>query len=50
MSQLMCRPSIEVAMSKRLKDKLAVVTGATRGIGRAIAMQYAKEGASVIAL
>ncbi len=33
-----------------LKDKAAVVTGASRGIGRAIAEMYAKNGASVAIL
>ncbi len=31
----------------RLKDKVAIVTGAAQGIGRAIAMRLAEEGAKV---
>lgn len=29
----------------KLEDKVAVITGSTRGIGRAVAEAYAKEGA-----
>ena len=32
----------------RLKDKVAVVTGSSRSIGRAIALGYAREGAKVV--
>lgn len=35
-------------MSKRLADKIALITGSSRGIGRAAALAFAKEGAALI--
>jgi 3-oxoacyl-[acyl-carrier protein] reductase len=35
-------------MTVNLQDKVAVVTGASRGIGRAIALELARRGASVV--
>jgi 3-oxoacyl-[acyl-carrier protein] reductase len=35
-------------MSRRLADKIALITGSSRGIGRAAALAFAKEGAALI--
>jgi NAD(P)-dependent dehydrogenase (short-subunit alcohol dehydrogenase family) len=32
----------------KLKGKVAIVTGASRGLGRAIAIGFSKEGANVV--
>lgn len=32
----------------RLKDKIALVTGSSRGVGRAVALGFAKQGANVV--
>lgn len=37
-------------MSQKLKGRLALITGASHGIGRAVALAYAKEGAHILAL
>ncbi|MFX0195346.1 MAG: SDR family NAD(P)-dependent oxidoreductase [Candidatus Hodarchaeota archaeon] len=36
-----------LVIEMRLKDKVAIITGCTRGFGKTISMMFAKEGASV---
>ncbi|TVX97886.1 SDR family oxidoreductase [Paenibacillus cremeus] len=49
-SQMNPRPAFEDTRYKaagKLKDKVAIITGGDSGIGRAVAVTYAKEGADV---
>ncbi len=37
-----------IVLMKRLQNKIAIVTGASKGIGKAVALAFAREGAEVI--
>ncbi len=41
-------PSTSTGWARRLEDKVAVITGAAGGIGRAMALRFAAEGARVV--
>ena len=41
------RRLLEALMDFDLKGKIAIITGASKGIGRAIALAYARAGAHV---
>jgi NAD(P)-dependent dehydrogenase (short-subunit alcohol dehydrogenase family) len=43
-------PGFSTASSRRLQDRILVVTGAGNGIGRGCALRFAAEGATVLAL
>ena len=44
------KPKVQQTAGGRLAGKAAIVTGAARGIGRAVAVAFAREGADVMGI
>lgn len=47
MATIAVHPETGISIERQLEGKIALITGASRGIGRAIAMELARRGASI---